>query len=236
MGIVNNFFTKRTGFGILMVISTISLSFSAAYYSVFGLSSLFAGAKTEVMIMATSLEFAKLIVASYLHNNWSKLGWLFKSYLTTGVIVLMIITSAGIYGFLTSAYQITSDQLTIIDKQTAVVELKKDRFTESLADYKLEKIQLNESISELSKGLSNNTIQYKDKETGEIITTTSSSTRRVLQAQLKETKEQRFIVSTKMEALTDSITSLDLKVLDMESNNEVAAEVGQFEKKKKRWW
>jgi hypothetical protein len=226
MGIVNNFFTKRTGFGVLMVISTISLSFSAAYYSVFGLSSLFAGAKTEVMIMATSLEFAKLIVASYLHNNWSKLGWLFKSYLTTGVIVLMIITSAGIYGFLTSAYQITSDQLTIIDKQTAVVELKKDRFTESLADYKLEKIQLNESISELSKGLSNNTIQYKDKETGEIITTTSSSTRRVLQAQLKETKEQRFIVSTKMEALTDSITSLDLKVLDMESNNEVAAEVG----------
>jgi len=223
---VNNFFTKRLGFGVLMVISTISLSFSAAYYSVFGLSSLFAGAKTEVMIMATSLEFAKLIVASYLHNNWSKLGWLFKGYLTTGVVILMIITSAGIYGFLTSAYQITSDQLTIMDKQIAVVDLKKDRFRESLDDYKLEKIQLNESISELSKGLSNNTIQYKDKETGKIITTTSSSTRRVLQAQLKESKSQRLIVSTKMESLNDSITKLDIQVLDMESNNEVAAEVG----------
>ena len=226
MGIVNNFFTKRTGFGVLMVISTITLSGSAAYYSVIGLSSLFAGAKTEVIIMASALEFSKLIVASYLHNNWSKIGILLKGYLTTGVVILMLITSAGIYGFLTSAYQITSDQLTIMDKQIAVVDLKKGRFQESLDDYKLEKIQLNESISELSKGLSNNTIQYKDKETGEIITTTSSSTRRVLQAQLKESKSQRLIVSTKMESLNDSITKLDIQVLDMESNNDVAAEVG----------
>ena len=223
---VDNFITKRRIFGFIMVCSTITLSLSAAYYSVSGLSSLFAGAKTEVMIMASSLELAKLIVAAYLHNNWNKLGILLKGYLTIGVMVLMLITSAGIYGFLTSAYQVTADQLTIIDKQTAVVELKKNRYQESLDDYKLEKAQLNQSISDLSKGLSNNTIQYKDQETGEIITTTSSSTRRALQAQLKETKEQRLIVSTKMESLTDSITKLDLQVLDMETNNELAAEIG----------
>ena len=99
-----------------------------------------------------------------------------KSYLTLGVGILMIITS-GIYGFLTSHIKLP-DQLTIVDKQ-AVVQMKRDRFSESLEGYKIERVQLSESISELTKGLSNNTIQYKDRETGEIITTTSSSTRRV---------------------------------------------------------
>lgn len=226
MSIVNNFFSKKLWFGILMASSTIILSGSAAYYSVFGLSSLFAGARTEVMIMASALEFSKLIVASYLHNNWKSIGVLLRTYLTTGVIILMLITSAGIYGFLTSAYQITSDQLTIIDKQTEVVELKKGRFQEQFDGYRIEKNQLNVNISELSSGLSNNVIQYKDRETGEIITTTSSSTRKALERQLNDSKTQRDAISLKMEVLTDSITKLDLQILDMESNNEVAAEVG----------
>lgn len=226
MDIVKNFFSKKVGFGFLMVFSTLSLAGTAAYYSVFGLSSLFAGARFEVIIMASALELAKLIVASYLHNHWKKLGWMLKSYLTLGVGILMIITSAGIYGFLTSAYQTTADQLTIVDKQVAVVQMKRDRFSESLEGYKVERVQLSESISELTKGLSNNTIQYKDRETGEIITTTSSSTRRVLNAQLDDMKEQRNSVSIKMEAVTDSITKLDLQILDLESNNEVAAEIG----------
>jgi hypothetical protein len=225
MDIVKNFFSKKVGFGFLMVFSTLSLAGTAAYYSVFGLSSLFAGAKTEVIIMASALELAKLVVASYLHNNWSRLGWILKSYLTLGVGILMIITSAGIYGFLTSAYQTTADQLTIIDKQVLVVEMKRDRFSEQLVDYKLEKTQLNSNISELAKGLSNNKIQYTDT-LGNVITTTSSSTRRVLTTQLNDMKEQRNRVSIKMESLTDSITKLDLRVLDMESNNEVAAEIG----------
>src|SRR6056300_952324 len=219
------FFNKKNGFVVLMIVSTFALAGSAAYYSVFGLSSLFAGAKTEVIIMAGALEFSKLIIASYLHNHWNKAGWM-KWYLTLAVGVLMIITSAGIYGFLTSAYQKTADQLGIMDKQVQVVELKKERFQEQLDYLNVEKKQLNGSITELTKGLSNNTIQYKDRETGEIITTTSSSTRRVLTEQLNDMKKQRDGVSIKMEALTDSITKLDLKILDLESNNEIAAEVG----------
>ena len=217
--------TRENLFILLMVLSTFALAGSAAYYSVFGLSSLFAGARFEVIIMAASLEVAKLIVASYLHNNWKTVGWL-KWYLSLAVGVLMVITSAGIYGFLTSAYQTTADQLTVVEKQTQVIELKRDRFSESLNGYTTEREQLNESISELTKGLSNNTIQYRDRETGEIITTTSSSTRRVLNSQLDDMKIQRDNVSIKMEALTDSITRLDLKILDLESNNEVAAEIG----------
>jgi len=218
-------FSKKFWFIVLMTISTLTLAGTSAYYSVFGLSTLFAGAKFQVIIMASALEFAKLILASYLHNNWKSAGWM-KWYLTIALVTLMGITSAGIYGFLTSAYQKTADQLNVIDKKVDVIELKRDRFVESLDGYKLEKQQLNNSISELTIGLSNNTIQYKDKETGQIITTTSSSTRRVLTQQLNDMKSQRGSVSQKMESLTDSITKMDLQILDLESNNDIAAEVG----------
>ncbi len=207
-----------------MVISTFALAGSAAYYSVFGLSSLFAGARTEVIIMAGALEFSKLILASYLHNHWSKAGWM-KWYLTLAVGVLMLITSAGIYGFLTSAYQSTADKLGVTDKMVEVVELKKSRFQEQLTYYTDEKSKLNESINGLRGGLANNTQSRVDRN-GNIITSTSSAQRRALESQLTTAVEQRESVSKKIEVLTDSVTQLDLQVLDLQTNNEVAAEVG----------
>tara|TARA_Y100001972_G_scaffold85384_1_gene104463 strand:- start:291 stop:1298 length:1008 start_codon:yes stop_codon:yes gene_type:complete len=213
-------------FPYVVLISALSLAGCAAYYSVYGLSKLFSAQATAVIIMASILEAAKLITATYLHKFWKKVNVLLKTYLTIAVIILMMITSLGIYGFLTSAYQTTSDELTVLDKQTNVVEMKKSRFQEQLNSYSEEKKQLSNSITELTKGLSNNKIQYRDKETNQIITTTSSSTRRVLQGQLNDFKTQRNNVSVKIEALTDSITKLDLQVLDINSNSDVTSEVG----------
>tara|TARA_R100000951_G_scaffold86797_1_gene74520 strand:+ start:1621 stop:2631 length:1011 start_codon:yes stop_codon:yes gene_type:complete len=213
-------------FPYIVYASAFALASSAAYYSVFGLSKLFSAQALAVVIMAGTLEVSKLITASYLHRYWKRIGLLLKTYLVTAVFVLMFITSIGIYGFLVSAYQTTADQLTVLDKQIDVIELKRDRFQTQLDEYSAEKKQLSESISELSKGLSNNVIQYLDQETGEIITTTSSSTRRVLERQLDDSKQQRNTVNLKIESLTDSITSLDLQVLDIESNNDVVAELG----------
>src|SRR5210317_2564389 len=213
-------------FPYVVYAAAFALAGSAAYYSVFGLSKLFSAQALAVTIMAGTLEVSKLITASYLHRYWKRVGLLLKTYLVTAVFVLMFITSIGIYGFLVSAYQTTADQLTVLDKQVDVIELKRERFQTQLDEYSEEKKQFSESISELSKGLSNNTIQYRDKESGQIITTTSSSTRRVLERQLNDSKEQRNVVNLKIESLTDSITSLDLQVLDLESNNDVAAELG----------
>lgn len=221
---MKNFFNKKNGFILLMIASTFALATSAAYYSVFGLSSLFAGAKTEVIIMAGALEFSKFIIASYLHNHWNTIGWL-KWYLTSAVVILMIITSLGIYGFLTSAYQTTADKLGTTNKLVEVVELKKGRFQEQLTYYNDEKLKLNESINNLRGGLVSNT-QSKVDSRGNLITTTSSSQRKVLESQLKSSVEQRELVSKKIEGLTDSITKLEFDVLDLQTNNEVMAEVG----------
>ena len=217
---------RKKLFPYIVLIAALSLACSAAYYSVFGISKLFSAQALAVAIMAGTLEASKLIAATYLHRYWKQINYLLKIYLTTAVCILMFITSLGIYGFLVSAYQTTAGELTIIEKQVSIIELKKERFNEQLISYSTEKTQLAQSITELSKGLSNNKVQWKDKETGQIITSTSSKTRKVLQTQLNDFKDQRNIVSKKIESLSDSITKLDLQVLDIESNSEAAVEVG----------
>jgi hypothetical protein len=213
-------------FPYIVLVAALALASSAAYYSVFGISKLFSAQAVAVAIMAGTLEASKLIAATYLHRYWKHINFLFKFYLTSAVIILMFITSIGIYGFLTASYQTTANELFVIDKEVAVIEMKKSRYQEQLDSYSSEKTQLASSITELTKGLSNNKVQWRDKETGQIITSTSSKTRKVLQTQLNDFKTQRNNVSIKIESLTDSITKLDLQVLDLQSNSEVANEIG----------
>ena len=209
----------------LVALSALSVSLSAAFYSVIGLSKMFAGASIQVAIMAGSLEIAKLVIASLLYQYWSRLNALLKVYLTIAVGILMIITSGGIYGYLSSAYSETSNKLEVIDKNVAVYDLKRDRFSVQLEDIRTERNSLAESIKELSKGLSNNVIQYKDED-GNIITTTSSATRKVLERQLNDSKAQRDKLSSTEEALVDSITRIDIIKLDIETDSDIAAEIG----------
>ena len=200
---------------ILLGLSALMIASAAAFFSVTGLSKLFAGASTAVILMASSLEFGKLISAGFLYNYWDKINKVLRTYLLIGVCVLIVITSAGIYGFLTAAYQTTADQLGVVDKQTEVVNLKKNRFEEQLKSYNEEKTQLTQTIASLSGGLSNNVQTYKDRN-GNILSSSSSANRRVLTTQLSEAKQQRIKVDEKIEILTDSITNLELKVLDVQ--------------------
>ena len=190
---------QKRVFPTIIALTALSVSASAAFYSVTGLSKLFAGASLQVMIMAGSLEVAKLVIASLLYQYWSQLNKILRTYLSVAAFVLVLITSAGIYGFLSAAYQETATKSGIVDKEVELLELKKGRYVET-RDYLLsEKKQLDEAITSLRDGLANNVIQYKDKETGQIITTTSSSNRRALQQQLQTALEQRDEVSDKLE-------------------------------------
>ena len=224
MGILKEI--KKRIFPTVVALSALSVSVSAAFYSVSGLSKLFAGATFEVIIMASSLEIAKLVIASLLYQYWGKINKLLRFYLTLATIILVLITSAGIYGFLSAAYQETATKSGIVDKKVEVLELRKGRFIDSRDYYITEKEVLDKSISSLRDGLSNNVIQYKDKETGQIITTTSSSTRRALQTELSSAIIQRDKISVKLETATDSVNSIDIKILDTESSAEIASELG----------
>jgi hypothetical protein len=130
---------KQKVFPFLIALSALAVSGSAAFYSITGLSKLFAGASTEVIIMASSLEAAKLVMASLLYQYWDKLGKLLRTYLTIALLVLIGITSAGIYGFLSGAYQDTANKASVVDKETQVYKVKKERFEQSKTDYTTEK-------------------------------------------------------------------------------------------------
>ena len=218
---------RKRIFPLVIALSALAVSGSAAFYSVFGLSKLFAGASTQVIIMAGSLEFAKLVVASLLYQYWDTINKALRTYLSIACFILIIITSGGIYGFLSGAYQDTATKSELLDKSLAILEQKQVRFEETKEDLKIEKAGLTKSISDLRISLSNPAqVQYIDKESGQLITTTSSSARRALQDELARTLNDRNQVNLKLEAITDSITKTDMVILNEQIGNEEQRELG----------
>jgi hypothetical protein len=90
--------------GLLTLITALAISGVAVYYSVSGLAAIFAGAAVPIIIMGASLEIGKLVTASWLHRNWKTAPFMLKSYLMIATLVLMFITSMGIFGFLSRAH------------------------------------------------------------------------------------------------------------------------------------
>ena len=117
-------------FPLLIAFSALSVSLSAAFYSISGLSKLFAGAAFAVIVMAASLEIAKLVIASLLYQYRKNLPKLLKYYLSIACVILILITSMGIYGFLSAAYQETAAKSGNIDAQITLVETKRDNIKE----------------------------------------------------------------------------------------------------------
>lgn len=211
-------------FPYLVLLISFGLAGTAAYYSIFGLSRLFSASAFAVTIMASILEISKLITASYLHRFWNMITRLMKIYLVSAVCILMFITSLGIYGFLISAYQKTANELENIDKLIETVEFKKQRFQVQLTDVRTEKDQITKTIKELNskQGIQN---QYTDKN-GNIVRYTDRRTANAVNVEVKRNADVRDKLYEKESRLNDSITKLDLKILDLKTNNEVAAEVG----------
>ena len=213
-------------FPFIIATSALSVSASAAFYSVSGLSKLFAGAAFAVIIMATSLEVAKLVIASLLYQYRKTIPRLLKYYLSVAAVVLVLITSMGIYGFLSAAYQETAAKAGSIDSQIALIETKRDNVRGQLAVYNEEKTSINTAVSELRSGLSNNKIQYRDRETGQIITTTSSSTRRALEKQLDQAILRQTEINTKVDVLNEQLFEYETEIVEVKTGNDIAGELG----------
>ena len=197
----------------IIALSALFVSSSAILYSVYGLSKLFAGASTAVIVMASSLEIAKLVVASLLYVYWNEINRLLRLYLTIATITLMLITSGGIYGFLSGAYQSTATRSELMDKHTLMLQTKQNRFNEQLKSE-------SDMVKYYTEALSNPTmIQYIDRETGQLVTTTSSRQRKLMTSQLKDAKDNMY-------RLNDSVSAYDMKILNKQVSNEDARELG----------
>ena len=139
-------FEQSKNFSNLVGLSALLIAFSAAFFSVFGLSKLFAGAELSVIIMASSLEFGKLVAASFLYRYWDRINLLQKFYMTFATVILIIITSAGIFGFLSNAYQGATVEF---EKESTNLIFKEDRLKQLQEDKIYLKEELQDAIEEL---------------------------------------------------------------------------------------
>ena len=175
--------------------------------------------------MAASLEIAKLVIASLLYQYRKTLPKFLKWYLSLACVILILITSMGIYGFLSAAYQETAAKSGTIDAQISLVEVKRDNIKEQLVVYNEEKSSINESVTSLRNGLSTNKIQYKDT-LGNIITTQSSSTRRVLTQQLDQAIERQTIINDKVDILNQQLFEYETEIVEIKTSDAVSSELG----------
>jgi len=212
----------------LISFCALGLGGTAAYYSIIGLSKLFSGVAIAVIVMASFLEISKLTLAAFIHSYWNYLKVVPKIYYTISLIILSLITSLGIYGMLSSGYSVIASQTQILEGEIQLITLKKNNLEQQLSTLIVEKNALGESINTLRSGLSNNIIQYKDKSTGQIITTTSSANRKAFENQLEVTIQKQNKIDEKIENLNNELFIYNTSIYEKEANLENSSELGSL--------
>ena len=188
-------------FYIIILISALSISGTGAYFSILGLATMFPGAAWSVIIMGSVLEVGKIVSAIWLHMNWKEANKLMKAYLTTAVVVLMLITSMGIFGFLSKAH-IEHSYLT--EKESAAVEqidekiLREEQFIARQSSY------IDEEAKRLTSSKDINLIDIQREE------------KRIEQINTQLNKDVEF-EQGRSDKLTERRRELDTAVANLES-------------------
>ena len=220
---------KQGMFPFLIAFSALSVSTSAAFYSVSGLSKLFAGASLEVIIMAGSLEFAKLVTASLLYQYWDTINKTLRTYLSIATVVLVLITSMGIYGFLSAAYQETYSKLSAVENQKEFIQQKIDFYQNDVTRYDTEIERISSNISTLSNAKASS-IEVRDTTvSGGVRRTISTTELRMAQSRINIEEENRKSTQSKRIIASDSLQKFQLQVLELDNNTEVAGELGPLQ-------
>lgn len=208
----------------LIALCAISVSASAAIYSVSGLAKLFAGASLQVMVMAGSLEVAKLVIATLLHQYWKTLNKLLKIYLTISVVVLVMITSMGIYGFLSSAYQNTAIGFQTASKEVAFLRQKEAFYQKDLDRLDTELVRISDNVSELSKAKAREVTVSDGR--GGTNTTISTTELRLADTRIKTEESNRASTLASRNVVADSLKNIQTKILTLEVQASSNAELG----------
>lgn len=214
--------TKFFKFAILLM--GLSLSGVASFYSIIGLSKLFAGAKLPVIIMASLLEVAKIFIAIILHIDMKSITAWIRSYLIISIAILMIITSAGIYGFLSAAFQSTYDKDQLTVKNIELYETKRNYFKGDLNLLLDERKSLTESYNQINKGYTiQNTSVTKN---GKTTSVTDNNLQKRLDKQSTQLNTRLDYVNVKYNNVSDSILKYERLILELKSKSNETSELG----------
>lgn len=212
-------------FSYIILFFALIVAACAAYFSVFGLSQLFAGASVAVIIMASVLEISKIIATTALHNYWDKIANGLKIYLTISILVLMAITSIGIYGFLSNAYQKTANKLEIHQGEINVLDSKKAIIEKSVDDNQKIIESKNKRIEQLSA--------LRSTQENRLDNAKNNLGRNNARNDIKSSNDEIQILNNEIDelnkknnVLSDSINTFTIKALELNANSEIAGEIG----------
>lgn len=208
----------------LVGISSLFIASCAAFFSIIGIGMLFSGSAIAAMIMASSLELGKLVATSFLYRYWNKTKTFLKLYLTTSVVVLMIITSLGIFGYLSSAYQQSSLETQLIEQKIQLIEEQKTSIRENIFTSKnriLNVTQLrNSQESRLSQSMTNTLIARNPIQLRQVQQQTQ---------ELIEQSERDLETETgKIQKSTDELQQLDKQITDLKLESGSKKDVQTF--------
>ena len=184
-------------FGLLTLFVALAISTVAAYYSIVGLMAIFAGATTAIAIMGVVLEVGKLVVASWTFQNWKTTAFMMKVYFIFAVLVLMFITSLGIFGFLSRAHIQQSNPTALLEERIERIEIKTEQKQEQIGRYEgrleiLDKaLERYIELGAVTKGL--NKIAESDNET-----TLLKSRIDGLEGEIDDLTDEKYELKTKL--------------------------------------
>jgi hypothetical protein len=221
---------KNWFFIITLAIAALLLSGTAAYFSVFGLTQLFYAAGIGITILAASLEFAKIVTVSYVYRFWNIIEKGLRGFYVFAVVFIMFLTSMGIYGFLTSAYQKSANKIELRDSKIKISENKRTLFINQLD-------RVNKSIESSSERI--NTISglrgQQEKRLDNLYNQKYIGVAKRTEQQITGSDDQIKLlnddITSKMQQtniINDSISFYDQKIAELKSSS-VSDEIGSYQ-------
>ena len=201
-------------FNRLLGLSALFLASCGAFFSVKGIGLLFSGSFYAAIVMASSLEFGKIMATSFLYRYWKKINNIIKSYLLAAVVVLMGITSLGIFGFLSQAFYSTKSNIDGIESQVSLLEAKKSSLKDQIASNN-ERIK---TLTETRKNQENNLSKVLDQSTTTTVTKSGGLFGNDTQEKVVDKKSVELKSKT-LEGMQTSISSLESNVEKINSIN-----------------
>lgn len=205
---------------------SVILAGTAAFFSIAGLAKLFAGAATAVMVMASALELSKLIIASFLYQYWNTIAKSLKAYLIIATLIIMTITSIGIYGFLSAAYQNTKNAYDLTATYSDSLNAKKAFYETYIITYQKQIDQRSTRLDQLNS-IRNSQENRLNTETGSSYQNTKSS---------RLTDQQISTVTVELERLnsivlnyTDSINKISIAATQSKLQNNLTSDLGPLQ-------
>lgn len=219
---------NKTVLKLLVGIVALSLAGCAAFFSIVGLSKLFAGAAAAVIVMASTLEASKLVIASFLYQSWTSISKVLRGYLVTAMVIIATITSIGIYGFLSGAYQTTKSKYDLTQTQTDSLKVQQSYFESSVAIYKSQLESKNTQLSNLTSIRNSQELRANQLVTNKRSTRSADRSAKETDASIKSINAEIDALNKKIIAYSDSASKMSIAVTQVGLKNDISSELGSL--------